>query len=122
LKLMCTGILFSVHWILFFGAARESNVSVTLVGMSTVALWTSILDPLINKKRIQLYEILIGLGIVAGLYLVFRVDTTFQLGLIMAIFSALCAALFMIINSRYTSASMNPFWTMQWIPYYKSTK
>ncbi len=102
LKLVSTGILFSVHWILFFGAARESNVSVTLVGMSTVALWTSILDPLINNKRIQLYEILIGLGIVAGLYMVFRVDATFQLGLIMAILSALCAALFMIINSRYT--------------------
>jgi len=101
-KLLLTGILFSAHWILFFGAARASNVSVTLIGLSTVPLWISILDPIINKKKFLIYEILLGLWIVIGLYFVFWSDEAQHLGLIMAIFSAFCAALFMIINSRFT--------------------
>ncbi len=107
-KLLLTGILFSAHWIFFFGATRASNVSVTLIGLSTVPLWISILDPIINKKRVLIYEILLGLWIVIGLYLVFRSDTAYHQGLIMAISSAFCAALFMIINSKFTHR-MNSF-------------
>ena len=100
LKVFGTGLIIAGHWILFFGAARVSNVSACLVGMATSSLWTSILEPIVNKKKISFLEIGLGLFIVAGLYLVFQVDVKYILGVLMAIGSAMLASGFSIINSR----------------------
>ncbi len=102
LKFLSTGILFSAHWIFFFEAARVSNASVTLVGMSTVTLWTALLGPLITKQRLKIFEVILGAFIVLGIYVVFKADMTYKAGLIMAIISAICAAIFMLINSGFT--------------------
>ena len=45
-KIMGTGILISLHWILFFASARVSTASVCLAGMATCSLWTSLLVPI----------------------------------------------------------------------------
>lgn len=100
LKVFGTGLLIAGHWILFFGAARVSNVSACLVGMATSSLWTSILEPIVNKKKISILEIGLGLSVIAGLYLVFQVDTKYILGVIMAIGSAMLASGFSIVNSH----------------------
>lgn len=100
-RLLITGFIFAAHWILFFAAARQSNVSVTLVGMSTVTVWTAFLEPLTMKKRIKWFEVVLGLIIVAGIYLVFKADLSYRTGLLMAICSAFFAALFTVINARF---------------------
>ena len=41
--LVLTGFLVAGHWLLFFGSARVSNVSVCLAGLSTGTLWTALL-------------------------------------------------------------------------------
>ncbi len=99
-KVFGTGLLIAGHWILFFGAARVSNVSACLVGMATSSLWTSILEPVVNKKKISILEIGLGLFVIAGLYLVFQVDTKYILGVTMAIGSAMLASGFSIANSH----------------------
>ena len=38
-KLFAIGFIVSLHWIAFFGSARVSNVSVSLVGFATNSLW-----------------------------------------------------------------------------------
>jgi drug/metabolite transporter (DMT)-like permease len=100
-KLILTGFIFAGHWILFFAAARQSNVSVTLVGMSTVTLWTAFLEPITMKKRIKWFEVVLGLIIVGGIYLIFEADLTYRKGLLMAMGSAFLAALFTVINARF---------------------
>ncbi len=108
LKVTSTGALIAAHWILFFLSARISNASVSLVGFSTVALWTSFIDPIINNKKIRVYEVLLGLLVLLGLYVIFRNEVDHTLGLIVGILSALFAALFSVINSRFTKR-MDPY-------------
>lgn len=100
LKMIGTGMLISAHWILFFASANISTVSVCLAGMATATLWTSILDPLINWRRLAPFEVFIGLVIIVGLYVVFRFEFNHAVGLILALVSAMLAALFTVINGR----------------------
>src|SRR4051812_2265641 len=44
-KLMLIGFIVALHWLSFFGSARVSNVSVSLVGFATNSLWTALLEP-----------------------------------------------------------------------------
>ncbi|WP_234736576.1 DMT family transporter [Tellurirhabdus bombi] len=101
-KLLGTGVIIAVHWVAFFGAARIANASVCLAGMATCSLWTSLLEPLVVRRRIQTLEVGLGLVIIAGLYMIFRFEFDKALGLSVAIFSAMLAAVFSIINSQFT--------------------
>lgn len=102
MKMLLTGVLVAGHWILFFGAARVATVSVCLAGLATVTLWTSILEPLATKRGIRLYEVVLGLIILAGLYIIFRFEFNHALGLGMAVISALLSSCFTVINGEFT--------------------
>lgn len=101
LKMMLVGILLSTHWILFFASARISTASVCLAGMSTTSLWTSLIEPLVNRQRIRPIEVALGLVAVAGLYIVFRFEFDHALGLLLALGSAFLAACFTVANSHF---------------------
>ncbi|WP_366916772.1 DMT family transporter [uncultured Microscilla sp.] len=100
LKILGTGMLISAHWILFFASVNISTVSVCLAGMATATLWTSILDPLITGRKVKGFEINIGLVIILGLYVVFRFEFNHFWGILLALISAMLAALFTVINSK----------------------
>ncbi len=102
LKILGTGFLIAGHWILFFASARVSNASVCLAGMATTAFWTSFLEPLAMKRKIKWFEVVLGLVVVAGLYIIFHFEVRYALGLFMALGSALLAAIFTVINSHFT--------------------
>lgn len=100
-RLLATGGLIAIHWLAFFGAARLANASVCLAGMATGSIWTSLLEPLLFRRRIRLVEVALGIVVMAGLYLIFRFAFDKVAGLLVAIFSAMLAALFTIFNSRF---------------------
>jgi drug/metabolite transporter (DMT)-like permease len=100
--IMGVGLMISAHWILFFASARISSVSLCLVGMATCSLWTALLEPAFTSKKLKIHEILLGLIILVGLYIIFQAETEFDnmLGIGMAVGSALLGAIFTIINAR----------------------
>ncbi|HWV29566.1 MAG TPA: DMT family transporter [Dyadobacter sp.] len=100
LKILGVGFLLSAHWMLFFASARVSTASVCLAGMATTSLWTSLLEPLVNKRKISPLEVGLGILAFAGLYVVFRFEFDHALGLVLAIASAMLAASFTVANSR----------------------
>ncbi|AIZ63283.1 membrane protein [Hymenobacter sp. DG25B] len=100
LRLLAVGALVATHWITFFLAARLSSVSVCLAGMATLALWTSLLEPLLLWRRIRAYEVGLGLLTMVGLYLVSQAELDQLLGLGVAVISAGLSALFSVINSQ----------------------
>ena len=108
LKILGTGFIISAHWILFFAAARVSTASVGLAGMATCSLWTSFIEPLVNKRSIKIFELALGLMAIVGLYVIFRFEFNHALGLFMAVISAFLAALFSVINGQLTKKH-NPF-------------
>ena len=100
LKLFAIGGIVSLHWITFFGSARVSNVSVSLVGFATNSLWAALLEPWFNKSRIKKYEVLLGLIVMAGLYIIFSFDFQYRAGLLLGILAGFTSALFSVFNSR----------------------
>lgn len=101
LKIFFTGFLIGLHWILFFWAAQESTASVTLAGMATISLWTAIIEPLANKGNVKWYELILGLIVILGLYVIFQVESGYWLGLSMAVLSAFVGACFTVINGHF---------------------
>jgi drug/metabolite transporter (DMT)-like permease len=95
------GIIIALHWLTFFGAIKASNVSVTLAVLSTGAFFASILEPLIYGRKIILYEVLFGLIVIVGLYVIFDVEASYTLGIILALSSAFLSALFSVINGKF---------------------
>ncbi|RSK48473.1 DMT family transporter [Hymenobacter rigui] len=99
-KLLGVGVLVAAHWITFFLAARLSSVSVCLAGLATLALWTSLLEPLVLWRRVRFYEVGLGLLTMVGLYLVSQAELDQLAGLLVAIVSAGLSALFSVFNSK----------------------
>lgn len=94
------GVIVALHWVTFYGAIKLSNVSVTLGCFATTALFTSFLEPFFHRKRINFLEVLTGLIIIAGLYLIFRFETRYTMGIVVSLLSAFLAGLFMVLNKK----------------------
>ncbi|WP_224491642.1 DMT family transporter [Robertkochia flava] len=90
----------ALHWITFFMAIKVSNVSVTLATVSTGAFFTAILEPLWYRRKFIWYELVFGLLVIAGLAVIFRVETRYVNGILLALASALLSSVFSLINGR----------------------
>ncbi len=101
LKFFITGAIIAVHWITFFKAIKVSNVSVALVTMSTGAFFTALIEPLFFKRRINPVEMLMGLLVIVGLYIIFNFESQYSLGIIYALISASLSALFAVLNGIF---------------------
>ena len=101
IKYCLVGALLAMHWLAFFGAIKVSNVSITLAMMSTGAFFGSLLEPLFFKRRIIYYEVLFGIIVIIGLYLIFKVEGHFLTGILLALLSAFLGALFSVFNGKF---------------------
>ena len=95
------GLVIAVHWLTFFGAIKESNVSITLAMMSTGAFFTALLEPIFYKRKVIWYELLFGAIVVGALYVIFEVETAYQTGILLALLSAFLSAVFTLINGKF---------------------
>ena len=108
LQLVLTGGIIGVHWILFFYSIKLSTVSVTLVCLSSLTLFTAIFEPLINRTKISKLEIVTGLLIITGIFIIFKFEAKYTKGIIVGLSSALLASIFSIINSRMVKQTQAP--------------
>ncbi|HYG16957.1 MAG TPA: EamA family transporter [Bacteroidia bacterium] len=96
------GCLIALHWVFFYGSIKYSNVSVALAGLATTSLFTSFIEPFIFKKKIRTVEVVLGLMVIAGIYILFNATPqSFITGFIMGLVAAFLAALFSTLNKKY---------------------
>ncbi|HLW33659.1 MAG TPA: DMT family transporter [Aequorivita sp.] len=95
------GVIIALHWLTFFGAIKASNVSVTLAVLSTGAFFASLLEPLLYGRKVIVYEVLFGILVIAGLYIIFDVEASYTTGILLALASAFLSALFSVINGKF---------------------
>ena len=105
LKFSFVGLLIAMHWLAFFSAIKTSNVSITLAMMSTGAFFASILEPIIFKRKIIKYEVVFGIIVIIGLYIIFRVESQHLLGMLLALSASFLGALFAILNGLLVKTS-----------------
>lgn len=102
--MLFAGVVIAAHWLTFFGAIKVSNVSITLALLSTGAFFTSILEPIFYRRKVIWYEILFGVIVIVGLYIIFKVETEYILGILLALLSAFLSAVFTLINGKLAKA------------------
>ncbi|MDG2151422.1 MAG: EamA family transporter [Polaribacter sp.] len=100
-KFFLTGVVIALHGIFFFKAIKVSNVSVALVTMSTGDFFVSLIEPLFFKRRINKLEIVLGLIVILGLYIIFNFESQYRLGIFYALISSLLSAIFSVLNGLF---------------------
>jgi drug/metabolite transporter (DMT)-like permease len=101
-KLMLIGVLIAIHWVCFYGSIKLANVSVALVCISSVGIFTAVLEPFFFKTKLIWNDILIALLSLVGILCIFQFDIQFRTGILVGLVSALFASIFTIINKRLT--------------------
>ena len=102
IEITYVGMLVALHWILFYGAIKASNVSIALSCFSSISLFTAILELLTQRKRPKTAEILLGISVIAGLYFIFSVRQIYLTGILLAVGSAFLGAVFTVWNKKLT--------------------
>ena len=92
------GAIVALHWVSFYGSIKYSNVSVSVTCLSAIGFFTSFLEPIIMRRRIDIVEVLLGMLAIIGIYLIFNFYPEYKTGIIFGIISALFACLFPIFN------------------------
>lgn len=100
IRLAGISFLITLHWITFYGAIKASNVSIAISCFSSVALFTALINPVINKVKINKIEIILGLGVIVGIGIIFTIHQLYWKGILLAIISAFLAALFTVFNKN----------------------
>lgn len=101
MRFFAAGIIIALHWITFFEAIKQSNISITLAMFSTGAFFASFIEPIIYKRGIIWYEILFGLIVIIGVFLITQSEIKYINGILLGISSALLSSLFAVINGKF---------------------
>ncbi len=101
LKYMTGGIIIALHWMAFFYAIKISNVSITLITLSSGAFFTSLIEPLLFKRKIYWYEMVLGLLILTGFYILLKIEKVDFNGVYYALIAAFLSGLFSVVNGIY---------------------
>ncbi|MDO7171681.1 DMT family transporter [Mariniflexile sp. AS56] len=100
-RLSVAGVIIASHWITFFGAIDASNVSITLAMFSCGAFFASLIEPIIYKRGVIWYEILFGIIVVIGVFIITKSEIKYITGIILGISSAFLSSLFAVLNGRF---------------------
>lgn len=95
------GIVVGLHWVTFYGAIKLTNASFALICLATSSFFTSLLEPLLLKRRLRGFELLLGLAIIPGMWLILNgTKIDIGLGMLVGLTSAFLASLFSIMNKK----------------------
>ena len=100
LQLGGCGALLGLHWMLFYGSIKASNVSIGVICYSLVGFFTAIIEPIIYRKKISTIEILFSLITVLGLLCIFSFDARYRYGISIGVLSSFVAALYGVCNKK----------------------
>ncbi|QQT26047.1 DMT family transporter [Sphingobacterium spiritivorum] len=94
------GMFITMHWVFFYASIKYSNISVGVVCYCLTSFFTAVFDPLINRRKFNVNELLLSVLTLAGIALIFHFDSSYQLGIALGIISSAFAALYTLFNER----------------------
>ncbi len=105
LKLMAVGCVLGIHWVFFYASIQASNVSIGVISLALLGMFTAIIDPIVNHHKFYGKEFLLSTVALLGLLLIFHLDTRYRLGIILGAMASLLASLFSIYSKKVISVS-----------------
>ncbi len=100
IEIFAVGSIVAVHWVTFYGSVKYGTASIALICISAAGFFTSFFEPLIFKRKIVLFDILLSLVSIAGIFIIFDFHPQYKVGIIFGIFSAMGVSLFPIFNKK----------------------
>ena len=107
-KFSLAGIIIALHWITFFEAIEQSNISITLAMFSTGAFFASLIEPIFFKRKVRPVEIILGFIVICGVFIILQANISSFIGVLLGVISALLASLFSVLNGKLVQDN-NPF-------------
>jgi len=115
-QMLGIGALVGLHWICFYGAIKLSNASIAVATMAVTSFFSALLEPLLLRKRVQWYELALGILILPGMALVVgNIELEMLAGFAVAVLAALLAALFSVLNKRLIDTASPPALVMSFV-------
>ncbi len=100
IQLLMVGCLMGLHWVAFYGAIKFANATIALVCLSTASVFTSLLDPFVNKGKFDYKEILLGILALLGVYCIYQFQVMYGLGILFGVIAAILSSVFTVLNKR----------------------
>lgn len=98
LKICGCGILLALHWVAFFASIQASNVSIGVACVATSCFFTTVFDPIVNRKRLQWKNVMLSFIAITGILFIFSIDVRYRLGIALGLSCAALYSLFSILN------------------------
>lgn len=94
------GTVQALHWVCFYASIKYANVTIALTCLATSALLSSVLEPLLLKKRFDPFEIVLGLFAIAGIMIIYNTHLQFSVGIILGLLAALLTVIVSVMNKK----------------------
>lgn len=115
-QLVLVGSLIGIHWICFYGAIKLSNASVAVATMATTSFFSALTEPWILKRRVNWYELALGILILPGMGLVVgNINWSMQVGFAVGTAGAFLAAVFTALNKKVLDQQPPPPLVMSFV-------
>ncbi|WP_153797760.1 DMT family transporter [Foetidibacter luteolus] len=105
-KIAFIGTLLAIHWLLFYGSIKYSNVSIALTCLSTAGLLSALAEPLFFRRKINFFEVLLGLFALGGIAIIYYSNLHFSVGIYIGLLSTLFTVLVSILNKSIVRGYM----------------
>jgi drug/metabolite transporter (DMT)-like permease len=100
------GVIVTVHWLTFYASVKLSNASIAATCMALTPVFISFVEPVLVRTRFNPRELLFGLAVIPGVFLVVGgTPRGMHLGIAIGAISALFIAAFASLNKRYIGSS-----------------
>ncbi len=100
IEIFAVGFIVAVHWVTFYGSVKYGTASIAVICISATGFFTSFFEPLIFRRKIVLFDILLSLVSIVGIFIIFDFHPQYKVGIIFGIFSAMGVSLFPIFNKK----------------------
>jgi len=91
-------ISIALHWVLFYASIKLASVSIAMVCLSSIALFTALLEPLILRQKFESVQIFFSLLVIIGVFLMAKEQKEQVVGIIIGLVSSFFSALFTVLN------------------------
>lgn len=107
LRVALAALLMGGHWIAYFYSLEVANIAIAILSLFSNPAITAILEPLILKTKFNRLDLILGLCVLIGIYIMSPAELNFSnnifLGICLGLLSAFCYSLRNIVTKDLVS-------------------
>jgi drug/metabolite transporter (DMT)-like permease len=98
LRIAAISATITMHWLLFYLSIKMAGVSMAMVCLSSITLFTALLEPLLLKKPLPGIHLVFSLFVILGVYFMADEQQEQLAGILVGLASSFFSALFTVLN------------------------